>query len=231
MRTQRTPIRPFFAALALVIGSVFAGAAWAQDDDPVVLSVGDEERTLSQFEHRFDIALRSAAAQQGVPMDDEVRSQLEAYAGPFLEQLAQELVWLNEADERGIEISEAEVDSIVAELRGEGDEAAFAELLDSSGIGDVDTLRTLVEEGERIGRLQEQLAADVDVSEEQVREAYESTPEASELEFADVRDQIEAQLVSAEVQAELNAIVAQADVETFPENLPYDTEPQDPAGM
>ncbi len=229
MRTQRTPIRPFFAALALLLGTIFAGAAWAQDD-PVVLSVGDEERTLSQFEQRFDIALRSAAAQQGVPMDDEVRAQLEAYAGPFLEQLAQELVWLSEADDRGIEISEAEVDAIVAELRGDGDDAAFAELLDSSGIGDVETLRTLVEEGERIGRLQEELAADVDVSEEQVREAFESSPEASELEFDTVRDQIEAQLVSAEVQAELNAIVAQADVETFPEHLPYDTEPQDPVG-
>ncbi|MEX2501432.1 MAG: SurA N-terminal domain-containing protein [Trueperaceae bacterium] len=226
MRHLRTLIRPL-SLLALTIATIVGSAALAQDDDPVVLSVDGEERTLSQFEQRFEIALRSAASQQGVPMNDEIRAQLEAYAGPFLDQLAQEIAWLHEADARDIEISEAEVDQVVADLRGDGDDQAFAELLDQSGIGDVETLRRLVEEGERITRLQQQLGADVEVSDEEVRETYEATPEASDREFDEVRDQIEAQLVNQVVQQELSAIVAEADVATYPDRLPYEVESTD----
>lgn len=168
-----------FTAVLTLLAALFAGSAWAQDDDnPVVLRVGDEERTLEEFDRRFEIAVRGVAARQGMPMNEQTRAQLEALAPQFLQQRVRELVLLQEAEARDISLSEEEVDELVAEVRGDSADAEFEQVLQQSGIQTTETLRTLLAEGELIGRVQQSIADDVEVSDEEVRQTYEEDPEA-----------------------------------------------------
>lgn len=196
MRHSPNPIRGPILVLLATLLTVAVGAAVAQDqdqaqdqaqneaqderpnEDAVVLRVGDEERTVGEFDDRFEIAIRGVAARQGMPLSDEVRAQLEPLAPRFLEQRARELAWLNEAEARGLEPTDAAVDEAVAEARGDADDATFQELLGRSGIDSRETLRTLLAENETLELLREDLAADVEVDEEELREAYDADPEA-----------------------------------------------------
>lgn len=228
-------MRRFFkSALSLsILGALALGAtASAQQNDeaadPVVLRAGEQERTLSQFDGRFEIAIRGVAAQQGLPMSDEVRAQLEPLAPRFLEQRADELALLAEAEARGLEVGSAELDAIVAEVRGESDEAEFAEVLESSGIGDMDRLRTLLEEGARMDLLRTDVASEVEVEEEQLREAFEARDDAEDVEFEEVRSQLAETVRQQLVQQRLAEIADAADTETFPDRLPYATTAPEP---
>ena len=74
--TRLRRLLPLLLALAVVAGLASAQstnqsttqsttAAGASGKDPVVIRLGDQTETLSDFEARFDIAIRSLAAQQG----------------------------------------------------------------------------------------------------------------------------------------------------------------------
>lgn len=217
--TPRSALRTL-ALLAAFAVAPFAALAQGEGDDPVVLRVGDEERTLSQFKERFDIAMRQTAAQQGMPLSDEVRAQFEALAPQFLDQRAQQVALLDEADARGIDVSDAEIDEQVAELRGDADGATFTELLEANGFGDEATLRELLAENARILALRDELAADVDVTDAEVEEAFAANEGAEDVELEDVRGDIESVLVEQKVQARLVELVDDADVQTFPDRLP-----------
>lgn len=211
----RGPLLALLALLATLLAATVSTAA-AQDaaqdaargesqgEDAVVLRVGDEERTLGQFDRRFEIAIRGVAARQGVPMSEEVRTQLEPLAPRFLEQRARELAWLNEAEARGLVPSDAAVDEAVAEARGDADEAAFQELLGRSGIESSETLRALLAENETIELLRDAVASDVEVGEEELREAYDAQPDA----FA-TPEQVCARHVLVETPAEAESVLAE----------------------
>ena len=218
-------MRRFFSValnLSMLGALLVAPAAWAQqNDDPVVLRVGDHERTLSQFDDRFEIAIRGVAAQQGLPMSDEVRARLEPLAPRFLEQRADEIALLSEADARGIELAPAELDEIVSEVRGDSDEGEFAQVLASSGIGDPERLRTLLEEGALLERLRADVAGEVQVEEAQLRDAFEARAESEDVAFEDVRAELAESVRQQLVQQRLAEIADAADTETFPDRLPY----------
>lgn len=172
-----SPLRKFTFALAL-LGLLVAGAAFAQDDtdseNPVVLRAGGAEETLEDFEARFEIALRGLAAQQGVELTPEVRAQLADLAPQFLEQRAREVALVQEARERGIEVDEEEIDARIEEIRaGAPDEEAFQNLLEQSGIGSEEMLRTLVREDALVGALQAEIEAVQEVDPADVEAAYE----------------------------------------------------------
>lgn len=208
MRHSPNRIRgPLLALLATVLAAAFATAAAqgeSQGEDAVVLRVGDEERTLGQFDERFEIAIRGVAAQQGMPMSEQVRAQLEPLAPRFLEQRARELAWLNEAEARGLAPSGAAIDEAVADARGDADDAAFEELLGRSGIGSPETLRALLAESETIALLRSDVASDVEVGEDELREAYDAQPDA----FA-TQEQVCARHVLVESADEAESVLAE----------------------
>ena len=187
-----THLRTFTTALAL-LALLLGGAAFAQDDaaasdaapadappagDTVVLRVGDTEVTYDAFQDRFDIAMRGLAAQQGVQLTPDVRARLAALAPQFLEQRAREVALIQAARDRGIEVSEEEIDAQVEEIRaGVPDEAGFENLLEASGIGSVEMLRTLVREDALVGALQRRIESEQSVADEDVRAAYEERSE------------------------------------------------------
>jgi peptidyl-prolyl cis-trans isomerase C len=170
MRRYAIPILAFVASTA-----AFVFAQVQSDGDPVVLRLGSTSETLSELDARFEIAIRSITAQQGVPLTDEVRAQLTALKPAYLDQRAQEVVLVAEARERGIEISEEDLDAQVQQIRaGFEGEDAFAQLLGESGIGDEATLRGLVRENELIQALYERIEGEQEIGDDELRTAYQS---------------------------------------------------------
>jgi peptidyl-prolyl cis-trans isomerase C len=166
-----------FSILTFALLAVLAAPfALAQDaDDPVVVRLGEQTETLSEFEQRFEIALRSLAAQQGTPLNDQLRAQLASFAPQYLEQRGQEFALLAAADARGIEPDMEAVQARIDQAKnGLPDEASFDQLLQDSGIGSEAMLRTLFEEDERIRGLFEAVEAEQSLEEGAVRAAYEA---------------------------------------------------------
>lgn len=168
MRRFLIPTAAFLAStLAFVVAQV------QTSDDPVVVRLGSQTETLSDFEDRFEIAIRSVVASQGAEMTDEIRAQLTGLAPAYLDQRAQEIVLLAEAEERGLVVEDATIDARIDEIRSglEGDEA-FQELLDESAIGDEATLRRLIAENETIATLYRTVQEQQSFTDDQLRTAY-----------------------------------------------------------
>jgi peptidyl-prolyl cis-trans isomerase C len=170
MRRILIPTLAFLASsLAFVLAQV------QHQDDPIVLRLGSQVETFSEFEERFEIAIRSVVAARGMEMTDEVRAQLEALRPAFLEQRAQEVVLVAEARERGLTFDGDELDARIEAIRSDsGDADSFAALLVSSGIGDEATLRTLVQENELINLLFGAIEAEQEIGDDELRTAYEA---------------------------------------------------------
>lgn len=229
-----TPTRtsPTLIATSL-IALVLAGAVSAQglppatefSDDPsaVVISFGDTEVTLEQFDAAFDRAARSTAIGQGMPVTDEVLAEFEAFKGPFLEQYATQLVLADEAEHRGLEPSDADVDAVIDSLRAEqADTASFDAWLSAAGYSDEQELRATVTLSLAVQALVDTVASEVALEPGASRAWYDANPtavtdEGGELvPFEAVEPQIEQLLVQEAVEAEIDALVARVDLELTP---------------
>lgn len=164
-------LRPLLALLTLL---ALLPAAAAQEDDPVALRVGEVTLTASHVERRFDIALRSLANSQGIPLTDELRAQLRSFLPQFLEQRATEVVLLQEAAARDIAATDEAVDEVIEQVRGSVlPNQSYEQLLEDAGFGDEAFLRTLVAEAETINLLVSEIRDQVEISDAAVEEAYE----------------------------------------------------------
>jgi peptidyl-prolyl cis-trans isomerase C len=162
---------PTIAFLASALAFVVAQAT--HEDDPVVLRLGSTTETLSEFEGRFEVAIRSMVASQGAQMTDQIRGQLEGLKPAYLDQRAQEVVLVAEAEERGLEPDPADVDAQVEQVRANlEDDAAFEQLLSESGIGDETLLRQLIRENLMIQSLYQDVRAAQEIGDDELRTAY-----------------------------------------------------------
>jgi peptidyl-prolyl cis-trans isomerase C len=162
---------PTLAFLASALAFVVAQAT--HEEDPVVLRLGSTTETLSEFEGRFEIAIRSMVASQGAQMTDEIRGRLEGLKPAYLDQRAQEVVLVDEAEERGLRPDPADVDAQVEQVRaGFEDDAAFEQLLSDSGIGDESLLRQLIRENLMIQALYEDVRDAQEIGDDELRTAY-----------------------------------------------------------
>ncbi len=184
MAKKRFPLYATLLTFFLLAGLVFvaaqdtggappAPAGGGLDENAVVFELGDEQITAAQFETRFDVALRNLAAQQGIPLDSTTLEQFAGLRPAFLEQFATEQVLLQEATARGLEPSDEEVDTQVAQARenaGENYEALLAE----SGFADEAALRELIRESVTLQNIVAELQAEVQGGDQAVTDFYET---------------------------------------------------------
>ncbi len=184
-------------------GAVSGGAAQAPaiaDPNAVVLKLGDTEVTAAEFEPRFEIALRSLAAQQGTPLDEATMAQFGALRPNFLDQFATQQVLLQEAQARDISVPEAEVDAQVAQAKESAGEN-FEQALAQAGYGDEAALREYIGESLVLQRVAESIQSETQVTDEAVRGFYDENPE----QFAQP-DQVCARHILVEDQAKADEL-------------------------
>ena len=222
-KNKRLPIALFslliVATLAvLVIGSAqtggetggtTGGAAGAADvplvggdldPDAPIIQLGDQTIDQEEFEERFSIALRNIAAQQGLPLNEQVLAQLGNLRPQFLDQLATEQVLLQQAEERGIQVSDEEVEQQISQVRqglagqqpqagtggetgggsgttggetGGASDEAFQQALSDAGFESEDQLRQLIRDNLRIQQVVDAVREEVDVSDDAIQTFYQ----------------------------------------------------------
>ncbi len=156
--------------------------AWAQDSaDPVVLSVGATNYTLSEFGDRFDFYAANLASQQGVPFNEETRPLFAELRPAYLDRLARETVVLQLGRSQGLRSDAAAVDERVAAIRAnfESDDAFLAALA-QAGVGSEELLRTLIGEAELSNRTIASLEQDVELPDYYVQLFYDANRGALE---------------------------------------------------
>lgn len=182
MNFLRNAPRPWAIAAALLLAAAavfaFAQQTPAEDENPVVFRLDGNAIRLDALQARFEIAIRSLAANQGVPLSDEIRAQLAPFLPQFLEQFATERVLLQEAERRGVMAPEDEVEATVERIRSNLPEGqTFDDLLQGAGFVDEAQLRTLVTESLRIDAVLGSIRENIQVTDEQLRLAYQTRRE------------------------------------------------------
>lgn len=155
--------------LLLAAFTVMASTASAQDD-AVILRVDDRTETVAGFNDRFEIAIRGLVASMGMPMTDDMRAQLEDLKPEYLEQLASDLVLLNEAERRGITVSDAEVAELVDASIAGIPEDQLEGVLAGAGFRDVEHFTVLVRETEQIQRLVDSLFEEMEFTDAELEQ-------------------------------------------------------------
>lgn len=144
--------------------------------DTIVARLGDRTETLASLQDRFEIAIRSLVAGQGMAMSDEIRAQLRPFLPQYLEQRASELVLLAEAERRGFTADEAQVDSVVKDIAGNvPDGSTLDALLQGAGFRDEAQLRTLVSESNLINQVLTAISEQVVLTDDQIKLAYQGS--------------------------------------------------------
>jgi peptidyl-prolyl cis-trans isomerase C len=179
-------VLPSLLALAVVAGLASAQstnqstsqsttATGASGKDPVVIRLGDQTETLSDFEARFDIAIRSLAAQQGMPMTPQLRQQLAVYQPQYLQQRATEIVLLDKAKKDGLKVDQKHVDSVLTQIEGNVPKGKkLQDLLDQAGFKDKAQLVQLIGESDLINQEMQKLKDAVTVTDAQLKGYYQA---------------------------------------------------------
>jgi parvulin-like peptidyl-prolyl isomerase len=117
---------------ALLLAAVLGGPAWAAGGSDVVIELGDTAVTRAEVDQSFQIAARLLALRQGVSLADQDSSVIEKLRIQYLDKYATELVLLQEAARRQLDVSDEQVDASLGELFA--DEAAETAMLADTGI-------------------------------------------------------------------------------------------------
>jgi peptidyl-prolyl cis-trans isomerase SurA len=180
----------------------------------VVAIVNGEQVLGSDFLTSLN-QIAATAQLQGIDVTDpNVQSELQQQA---IEVLINTALLEQEAEKRGIAVSDSEVESRISDLVDEiGSQAMLEERMAALGIDD-EGLRVDVRSELVIQALLDELfaAADISVSEEEIAALYDTTGSTDELES--IRPQLEAQLRVSKEQQVLDELISElrsnADIE------------------
>ncbi len=158
--------------------------AKATASDPVVIQLGSQTETLSDFESRFEIAMRSLAAQQGVPFTPQVMQQLQQYQGRYLQLRATQMVLLATAKSQGLTVDQKHVDTVMSQVQSKVPKGQNLDaLLKQAGYQGQAQLKELVAESDLINQEVQKLQNAIPVTDAELQTYYKahlkdySTPE------------------------------------------------------
>jgi peptidyl-prolyl cis-trans isomerase C len=150
----------------------------AASGDTIVLRVEDRTMTLDEFERRFDVHTATLASERGITLTPDMREGLEPLREPYLNQLATELVMLQEGARRGYTVDQAAVDAQLAAVRGRYDtQEAYDAALAGAGFADGALLRTLIGEADITRRTVEALQEHISLRDYQIQLYYDANRE------------------------------------------------------
>ena len=144
-------------------------------DDSVVLEYGDTSETLGEFNERFELVARSLAAQQGLDLNNELRTQLISFKPEFLDRRAVEVALLAEAEARGIEATDEDVQTQIDEeiLPSLPEGETLETFIETAGFEDEEQLRNTLREDKLLQDLTAQLESSIEVTDEEIAASYE----------------------------------------------------------
>lgn len=197
------------------------------DPDETVAQFGDDRTiTQQQFAQEFDRAMRGLAMQHGLQYTDETRQMFERFRGEFLEMYGTQQALLREAEARGIEITDTELDQQLEQARTQwGDQ--FDATLRDLGYADEAQYREAVREGMLAQRVVDQLRGEIEWTDADLEQYHElhRTRYFADRPFQEVRGQVEQRFVSEQLQQRFADLRVEHGIEVHTDRLATDTAP------
>lgn len=188
-------------AFALVLAAVLCATELSAQTsaDPIVIELGNTKVTRDEFNRQFDVAIRLLAFEQGISLGDQSPEKLAALRKQFLNQRANELTLVAEAERRNLKVS----DEAVAEKLKQ----VLAGMTAAGGQVDEAVLRALLKDKQRVALLTEQLLSEIEVRPGEVMVMHHdlqddlATPEQICMRHIQVDDEATARRLLSELKA------------------------------
>ncbi len=230
--TSNRHAKPLAASLLALVVALVMGTGLAQesstlpatvDPNESVIDLGaNESVTQQEFAQEFDRAMRALALQQGLPYNTETRALFDRFRADFLNQYATQQALLRDAEARGITVSDEDLDQQIQQAQDAlGGEEAFQQAITDLGYTSVDEYRETAREGLIAQRVVDELRTDVEVTDEQVQTFYDQnqTELFQDRPLEEVRPEVEARLVSQELNQRFQQLRDEQGIQTYPERL------------
>lgn len=187
-------------------------------DEPVVQVGPDRVLTQLQFAELWDRAVRGLEVD--LPHIDEFQAAFDRFRRDLLDLWATEQALVFEAHRRGIEIPEAEIDARIEQARARSGEQ-LDELLVEIGFQDEAAYREAVREGMLAQRVLDELRAEVEWTEEELREWHEwhRGRYFEDRDLDEVRPEAERLFVIERLLERFHYLRGEYDIEAFPDRL------------
>lgn len=154
--------RPYFRLFAVMAALVLLtpGQSAAAEDttSPVVIELGNQSVSLSEFDQLFNVAIRLLATQQGLAFGDQKPEQLAMLRQQYLNQRANEMALIEEANRRNIDVSDEDVHDQFSEFV-----SRFSADASTRAVVDQTLLRQLLREKQQVTLLSAQLLKEIEV--------------------------------------------------------------------
>ena len=132
---------------ALTIAAALPTETYGGNADPVVIELGDQVITRTEVDARFQVAIRLLARRQGISLAEQDPSVIAGLRDQYLDKYASELVFLQEARRRQLEVSGEQVEQVLGQLIAseEGENGFFDDALMSRVVRDEQIIALLSE--------------------------------------------------------------------------------------
>jgi hypothetical protein len=194
------------------------------DPEETVIQLGqDETVTQQQFAREFDRAMRSLALQQGIPYTQETRELFDRFRGEFLEMYATQQALLQEARDRGIEITDQEVDQQIDMAREAVGDEQFEQTLRDLGYDGIEAYRMAVREGIMAQRVADEFRGEIAVTDEELQAYHEANRARyfQDREFDEARDEVENRLIGERLNERFRTLRTDRGIETFADRVAW----------
>jgi parvulin-like peptidyl-prolyl isomerase len=192
---------------ALLLAAAIPAVVAAQDE-AVVIEIGDRSVTRHELDERFAIALRLLARRQGVSIADQAPAVIAGLRDQYLDKYATELVLLEEARRRQLQVSDAAVDAALGELfPADSDAGALLAEIGRNDADGRDALQRIVREEQTVELMTEALLREIKIPPGDVVTLHHdikdtlATPEEVCVRHIQLAGSQEAEAVRAELEA------------------------------
>lgn len=147
---------------ALLLAAALPVVAGTASGDAVVIELGDRELTRAQVDERFSVAVHLLARRQGVELAEQDPALIEQLRQQYLDKYATELILLEEARRRGLDVPGADVDTALADLfASDAEKHAFLDDVGMPGAAGDTLLRRLVRDEKLVEVVTEHLLQEI----------------------------------------------------------------------
>lgn len=207
-----------------------SAAEQVDPNEPVIeVGAGDGDPiTQQEFQQAFDRAMRTLAAQQGIPYNEQTQALFDRFRADFLNQYATQQALIQEAEERGITVTDEQVTQQVDRARQAfGGDDQFQQGLQELGYENVEAYRQAAREGLLAQGVVDELSTNVQVTDEQIQTFYDENQEQfGDQTLEQVRPQIETQLTNQQLSQQFEELRSQYGIQTYPERLQSISDPE-----
>lgn len=192
----------------------------------IVLQTPQRTITQAEFNNLFMRALREFAAQTGLPLNPTTLPIFEELRSRFLVQLALQEALLAEANARGLEVKDSQIENVVLNARQNyASDEEFQQALTNAGYADEAAFREAIRTNALLGMVMDDLRSELNVTDEEIADFYAEHQDRFRIDsdtilpLEEVEGRIRTELINEKLNEQIGTLQEDAQIEIFAGNL------------